>query len=428
MGNLLQDVRFGVRMLLRNPLGSGLALLILTVGIGATTAIFSVINGVLLQPLPYPEPERLMALVDSAPRHGFPRFSSSPPNFRDWREENRSFVSMAAYDMERFNLTGGAQPVSVRGAAVSGDFFAVLGTQPLFGRFLGVADDRPGGETVAVVSYELWHRQFGGDPALVGRRIQVDGRSRTVVGIAPPGFDAPRKAVLWLPLALDYAKEGRGGHYLSVVGRLKPRVTLEQAQADMSAIAAQLERLHPDSNTAWGVLVQPLNESAVEDIRPALVLLQRAVWAVLLIACANVANLLLARMGARGREIAVRSALGAGRRRLVRQVMAESIVLFAAGGVLGLLFAWLGVRALLAVNPDAVPRAETIGIDGRVLLYTLAVCLVTGALAGLVPALAAVGGRLQAALKEGAGRWPAAAAGWCATGWWSARWRWRWRC
>ncbi len=401
MENSWQDLRFGVRMLLRNPLGSGLALLILAFGIGANTAIFSVISGVLLQPLPFPQPERLMALVDTAPRHGFPRFAASPLNFRDWRDENRSFASMAAYDTERLSLTGGAQPVSVRAAVVSGDFFAALGVAPLFGRFLGAADDRPGGETVAVVSYDLWRRQFGGDPRLVGRRIQINGRSRTVVGIAPLGFDPPRKVVLWLPLALDYAKESRGGHYLSVLGRLKPGVTQEQAQADLSAVAARLERRYPDSNTAWGVLVQPLNERAVEDVRPALVLLQRAVWVVLLIACANVANLLLARMGARGREIAVRSALGAGRRRLIRQVMAESIVLFAAGGALGLLLAGFGVRALLAVNPDAVPRSETIGIDGRVLLYTLAVSLGTGALAGLVPALAAVGSRLQPALKEG---------------------------
>ena len=401
METWLQDLRFGVRTLRRTPLATGVALLILALGIGANTAIFSVISGVLLEPLPYPRPERLILAIDSAPRHGFPSFASSPPNFRDWREQNRSFQTLDAYDSECYNLAGGARPVAVQGAAVSGDFFRTLGVVPLHGRFFRPEDDRPGAEPVAVVSYDLWRSTFGADPGLVGRRIQLDGRARTVIGIAPRGLAFPRRAAVWLPLALDYAKEGRGGHYLVVLGRLKPGVTLPQAQADMSAIAARLERLYPVTNTAWGVRLEPLLDRMIADVKPALVLLERAVWVVLLIACANVANLLLARTSSRGRELAVRAALGAGRRRLIRQVVSESVVLFTGGGALGLAFAWAGTRALLAVNPDAIPRAEAVGLDGRVLLYTLAVSLVSGVLVGLVPALSAAGGRLYASLREG---------------------------
>jgi putative ABC transport system permease protein len=400
MEALWQDLRFGVRSLLRNPLPTGLALLILTLGIGANTAIFSVISGVLLEPLPYPQPERLILAIDSAPRHGFPRFASAPLNFRDWREQNRSFATLDAYDTYHFNLTGAERPVAVHGGLVTGDFFRTLGVAPIRGRFFRAEDDRPGAEPVAVISYDLWHSAFGGDPGLVGRRIRIDSRDRTVVGIAPRGLAFPGGAALWVPLALDYAKESRGGHYLVVLGRLRPGVSLPQAQADMSAIAARLERLYPATNTAWGITLEPLRDRMVADIKPALILLERAVWVVLLIACANVANLLLARMSSRGRELAVRAALGAGRRRLVRQVVAESVVLFAAGGALGLAFAWFATRALLAVAPDAIPRAEAVGLDGRVLLYTLAVSLVAGVVVGLAPALSAVGGRVHASLKE----------------------------
>jgi putative ABC transport system permease protein len=402
MEGLRQDLRLGVRMLVRNPLTTGLALLILALGIGANTAIFSVISGVLLEPLPYPRPERLTMVIDSAPKHGFPRFSSSAPNFHDWREQNRSFSGMDAWSGGRYNLTGGgARPVSAAGAEVTGDFFRTLDVAPLHGRLLRADDDRKGAEPVVVLSYDLWRQRFGGDPGVVGRRIQVDGRDRTVVGVTRQGFRFPVRATLWLPALLDYSENQRGAHDLGVLGRLKPGVSLAQAQADVSAVASHLEQLHPATNTAWGVVLVPLQEQLVTDIKPALILLERAVWVVLLIACANVANLLLARMSARNREIAVRAALGAGRRRLVRQVVAECVVLFAAGGVLGLAVAWAGTRALLALAPDTIPRAEGVGIDGRVLLYTLAVALACGALVGLVTALSALGSRLYATLKEG---------------------------
>jgi predicted permease len=401
MEELWQDLRLGARTLRRSPLATSLALLVLALGIGANTAIFSVISGVLLEPLPFPHPERLILVVDSAPRLGFPRFSSSPPNFRDWRQQTRTFATLDAFNTDHFNLAGGARPVAVAGAAVTGDFFRTLGIAPLHGRLFLPEDDRPGAEPVAVVSYDLWKTRFGGDPRAVGRRIVVDGRLRTVVGIAPRGCRFPRQTAVWLPLALDYAKENRGAHYLTVLGRLRPEVGVRQAQADMSAIAGRLERLYPDANAAWGVRLEPLHERLVADIKPALVLLERAVWVVLLIACANVANLLLARMSARGREIAVRAALGAGRGRLMRQVVAETVVLFLCGGALGLLLAWSGTRALLALDPGAIPRAETVGLDGRVLLYALAVSLAAGVLVGLAPAFAASGLSLQGALKEG---------------------------
>ena len=402
MEGLLQDLRVGVRMLLRNPLTTGLALLILALGIGANTAIFSVISGVLLEPLPYPHPERLIALIDSAPKHGFPRFSSSAPNFRDWREQNRSFATLDAWSGGRYNLTGGgARPLSAPGAEVTGDFFRTLDVAPLHGRLLRADDDRKGAEPVVVLSYDLWRQRFGGDPGVVGRRIQVDGRDRTVVGVTRQGFRFPARATLWMPALLDYSEDTRGGHDLQVLGRLKPGVALPQAQADLSAVASHLEQLHPATNTAWGVNLVPLQEQLVGDIKPALVLLGRAVWVVLLIACANVANLLLARMSARNREIAVRAALGAGRRRLVLQVVAECVVLFVAGAVLGLAVAWAGTRALLALAPNTIPRADAVGIDLQVLLYTLAVALACGVLVGLVTALSALGSRLYAALKEG---------------------------
>jgi putative ABC transport system permease protein len=402
MDSLWKDLRFGVRTLLRSPAVTALALLTLALGIGANTAIFSVVSGVLLEPLAFPRPDELVVVIDSAPKLGFPQFGASPPNFKDWREQNQVFSSLDAMARGRFTLTAkGAQPQAVAGAEVTGDFFRTLGVRPHLGRLLAPADDRPGGERVAVLSHELWHRRFGGDPGIVNRRITIDGRAHTVVGVAPPALKFPRQSELWVPLALDFSKSSRGAHYLSVVGRLKPGVSLERAQADLSAIARRLELQYPAQNTDWGVVLTRLRDVMVRDIRPALTMLQRAVWVVLLIACANVANLLLARMGSREREIAVRTALGAGRLRLARQIIAESVILFAAGGALGLLVALWGTRTLIALNPDAIPRAEGIGIDARVLVYTLLISVATGVVFGLVPALSAIGGRLSGALKEG---------------------------
>ena len=403
METLWRDLQFGVRTLLRNPLPTGLALVILALGIGANSAIFSVVRGVLLSPLPYPRPEQLVQVTDSAPSLGMSRFASSPPNYFDWRAANRSFSSLDAYDIDtrHLSLAEGERTVAVAGALVSGGFFRTLGVAPRLGRFFGPEDDRPGAEPVAVISDELWRSAFGGDPGLIGRRVEIEGRARTVVGIARPGLAYPHRAAVWLPLALDYARANRGAHDLTVVGRLRPGVSVARAQQDVAAIAARLGRLYPDTNAAWGALVEPLRDRLVADVKPALVLLERAVWVVLLIACVNVANLLLARLSVRGRELATRAALGAGRGRIVRQVVAESMLLFAAGGALGLGLAWAGTRALLAISPGVLPRAETVGLDGPVLLYTLGVSLAAGLLVGLVPALSAAGRRLHGTLKDG---------------------------
>ncbi|HXO30487.1 MAG TPA: ABC transporter permease [Thermoanaerobaculia bacterium] len=398
-----RDLRFGARSLLRSPTVTLLGLLTLALGIGANTAIFSVVDGVLIEPLPLLRPDQIVVLIDSAPKLGLPEFASSPPNFKDWREQNHVFASLDAMRLRRLTLTGnGGEPQALAGAAVTGDFFRTVGIQPLAGRLLGPQDDRPGGEgLVVVLGSDLWRQRFGGDPGIVNRQVTLDGHPHTVVGIAASTFDFPRQIQLWVPLALDYAKERRQSRYLHVVGRLKPGVSLERAQADMSAIAGRLARQYPDQNAAWGVVLTRLRDLMVQDIRPALIVLQLAVIVVLLIACVNVANLQLARMGAREREIAVRAVLGAGRLRLARQIVAESVVLFAAGGALGLLVGLWGTRSLVALDPDAIPRAEGIGVDGRVLGGTLLVAVVSGMVFGVVPAASAVGGHLHGALREG---------------------------
>jgi putative ABC transport system permease protein len=396
-----KDIRFGLRTLARNPGTTLAALLALALGIGANTAIFSVVSGVMLEPLPYPEPDELMFVLEKNPELGFPRFSVSPHNFEDWRRESRSFTGLVAIDNTRMNLTGGDQPESVQGVRVSADFFRVLGKEPVRGRGFRREEERLGSHRVAVISHGLWQRRFGSEPSAVGATLRLDGEPYTIVGIAPPGFDFPQERDLWVPLAFDMAQENRGGHYLLVLGRLADRVSEEQAQAEMDGIAARIARAYPDVQTGWGVEIVPLRELIVEDVRPALLILLVFVSFVLLIACANVANLLLARVASRERELAVRTALGAGRARLVRQMLTETMVLFLAGGALGLLLAFWGIRALLALDPDGIPRAQEIGLDGRVLAFTLLVSLLTGLLFGLVPALSAAGRQLAESLKEG---------------------------
>jgi len=399
--NVWKDIRFGLRTLVRNPATTLLAMLTLALGIGANSAIFSVVNRVLLDPLPYPQPDELVMLVESAPALGFPRFSVSPPNFDDFRRQNRSFEHLCAYGRERFNLTGREQPEVILGASVSPDFFQMLHVDPSPGRGFRQEEGRPGQARVAVLSHGLWQRLFGADPKIAGRPVTLNGESYTVVGVAPRGFELPRRTEIWVPLALDLANENRGGHYLGAIGRLKRGVSLEKAETEMIGIAARLEKQYPDSNSKWTVDLIPMKEIVVEDIRPVLMILLVAVAFVLLIACANVANLLLARVASRERELAVRAALGASRARLVRQMLVETALLFVAGGLLGLLLAHWGVKALVALDPEGIPRAREIGVDGRVLAFTFLVSLATGVLFGLVPALSATGRRLYEALKEG---------------------------
>src|SRR3954471_15041556 len=401
MAGWWQDLRFGARSLLRNPTLAVVGVLTLALGIGANTAIFSVVNGVLLKPLPFPQPEQFVLLLDNAPKLGLLEFASSASNFKDWREQNHVFSGLDAVRVKRFTLTGHGEPEALTGATVTGDFFRTVGVRPAAGRLLAPHDDRPGAERVVVLSSDLWHRRFGGDPGIVNRQITFDGLPHTVIGIAPRTFDFPRPLQLWVPLAFDYTKGDRGTHYLYVFGRLKRGVSLERAQSEMSVITSRLERQYPEQNASWGVVLRRLQSFQVQDVRPALLTLELAVWVVLLIAGTNVANLLLARMGSRQREIAVRAALGAGRLRLARQIVAETVILFGAGGALGLLLAFGGTSSLIALNADAIPRAGAIDIDGRVLGYTLIVSLVMGAVFGLVPASSAIGGPLYHALREG---------------------------
>ena len=401
LDTLWQDIRFGFRTLLRSPATSVVALLTLALGIGANTAIFSVVNGVLLQPLPYPDPGDLVVVLESNPGLGFPRFSVSPPNFDDWRRQNQVFESMAAVSVGRFNLTGGERPEAVYGAQVTPELFRTLGVAPALGRGFLPEEGRAGGPKVVVLSHALWQRRFGSDPGIVNRQILIDGESFTVIGVMPSSFRFPSRGEVWMPLPWDFPPESRGGHFLNVVGRLKDGITLERARTEMKAIAARLELQYPDSNKGWTTDLRLLQDATVEGVRPALLLLLAAVAFVLLIACANVANLLLARLASREREIAVRTALGAGRVRLVRQMVTESIVLFLVGGALGLLLATWATRALVAFYGDSLPRQQEVGIDSRVLLFTLVLALVTGILFGLAPALSATSGGLFGALKEG---------------------------
>ncbi len=403
METVLKDLRIAIRGLVRTPALTAAALVALALGIGANTAIFSVVDGVLLRPLPYPRAGRLTLLIDSNPTAGFPRFAASPPNFADWRAQTHSFTDLAAFTGTNLSLTApGVEPERIQGARVSAGFFAVMGVPPALGRAFRAQEDRPGAGDVVVLSRRLWQRRFGADPGVVGRRVTLDGTPHTVVGVAPEGFYFPsRDTEAWVPLALENDPKQRGAHYLGVIGRLADGVTLEQAQAEMSAIARRLEQQYPDNDTGWGVNLLLLRDRVVEDVRPALLVLMVTVGVVLLIACANVANLLLARMAAREREIAIRGALGAARWRLVRQFLAESLVLALAGGLVGLGLGVAGTRALVAMSADAIPRASEIGLDWTVLGFTLALALATGLVFGLLPALHASKGDLQGALREG---------------------------
>jgi predicted permease len=401
MENLIKDVRFGVRTLLKSPATTILALVTLALGIGAVTAIFSVIRGVLLKPLPYAEPARLMLLWETNKPLGFDRFSVAGLNFRDWRDQGKSFAHMAAMHGQRHNLLGGDRPETLQGADVSAGFFETLGVHLVRGRSFTAEEDKPGAKNVAVIGYGLWQRRFGGDPNVVGKTLVLDSQPYEIIGVAPSGLEIPNKTEVWTPLGVDFEQAGRGAHFLNVLGRLKPEASLTQAQAEMEGIATRLDRQYEETNKDWRIAVLPLQDEVVKDIRPILLILFAAVAAVLAIACVNVANLLLSRVAARERELAIRGALGAGQGRIVRQLLVESSVLFVAGGLLGTLLAFWGTKALVALSPDAIPRSREIGIDGTVLAFTFGLSLLTGLVVGAVPAWGGLGGRLYEALKEG---------------------------
>ncbi|MGA9887210.1 MAG: ABC transporter permease, partial [Candidatus Acidiferrales bacterium] len=407
MATLMQDLKYAVRMLARNRGFTIVAVLTLALGIGANTALFSVANAVLLEPLPFPAPQQLVALYES--RVQFVRASISYPNFLDWQRENHTFSSLAAFRQDDFNLTGAGEAEHIRGEMVSADFFRVLGVNPAAGRFFTANDDHIGAAPVAVISAGLWNRKFAVATDVIGKSIFLDGTDYTIIGVLPATFQLQLQNLsenndVYVPVGqwTDPVFHDRSaGLGMKAIGRLKPGVTIEQARADMDSIANQLAEAYPKEDKDSGITVLSLKESMIGEIKPFLFVLLAAVGFVLLIACVNVANLVLARSTGRAREFAIRSALGASARRVLRQLLTESTVLALAGGALGLLLASWTLQGVLSLVSNTLPRAQGVRLDGRVLFFTLAISLLSGILFGLAPALKASQPDLQNTLKEG---------------------------
>lgn len=401
INGLLQDIRYAFRGMRKSPGFAAIAIATLALGIGANTAIFSVVHGVLLKPLPFDEPDRLVRVFD---QHEGMRWTVSPPNFVDYREGAASFESMAALHTTSYALTGAGGAEQVPAARATPGLFDVLRAAPAHGRTFTPDDGLVGRDRVAVISHGLWQRRFGGDPGVVGRTIRLDGDGFTVVGITSPGFAFPRGVEVWTALAFDEEDltTQRGAHYLDVLARLAPGATLDRAVDELERIGGRLAAEYPSTNRDMSATAAPLHETIVGDVRPALLILLGAVGLVLLIACVNVANLLLARMVGRSRELAVRTALGAGRGRLVRQLLTESLVLAAIGAAAGLLVALWGTELLKAIQPGDIPRVDAVAVDGTVLVFAAGVMVVTALLFGLMPAFYAASGLdLVSGLKEG---------------------------
>jgi putative ABC transport system permease protein len=408
METILQDIRYGVRMLIAKPTVAILAVIALALGIGASTAIFSVVNTVLLRALPYPNGERLVMVWEQNRPRGRDRNVVSAANYLDWREQNKVFTDIASWYGNTYNLTGLGNPVEVSGMAVSPNLFDVLGSHPMLGRTFTQGDGVRGQDNVAVINYGFWQKHFGGDQNVVGKTFALDGNSMSVIGVMPEGFDfwvkensnIKSKPEFWLPISFTQNSRVRRGRSLSAIGVLKPGVTIEEARAEMNALGVRLEQQYPDFNKGWGITLVPLHTQFSGDLKPALMILLISVGFLLLIACANVANLLMARSVARQKEFAIREALGAGRLRLLRQLLTESVLLALAGCAVGLLIARWGVDALLAVGPRDLLSFNAVTMDKRVLGFALGLAVLTSLIFGLLPALEASRPHTNDSLKE----------------------------
>lgn len=412
MGNFLQDLRYAVRMLAKKPGFTIVAVFTLALGIGANTAIFSIVNAVILSPMPYREADRLVEFWETNPLKSWTQAPLAPANLFDWEKQSQSFEEIAAYmgsakkgpGISGLQLTGDGEPERVKGLYVTGNLFSVLGRDALIGRTLRDEETLEGKHTVVVLSHALWKRRFGGDPAIVGQSISINGRNREIVGVMPSDFYFPSKEVeMWVPMGWnrDQMEKLRRPHFLRAVGRLKPGITTEQAAGEMTAIAGRLEQQYPDTNTQMGVGLGPLKEWVISDTRLPLMVFLVAVAFVLLIACANVANLLLARAATRAREVAIRTALGARRSRIIKQLLTESLLLAIVGGGLGVLLALWSKDLLVGLSPRDIPRLDEARLDARVLAFSVGLSLLTTLIFGLVPALQASKPDLTASLKEG---------------------------
>lgn len=415
MRNLLTDLRHGVRSLRKNLGFTLVAVLVLALGIGANTAIFSVVNAAMLRPLPFPESDRLMRIWHTPPQKSFPGipdFAVSAANYEDWEKQNHVFERMAIYSYKTFNLGGSGNPEVLRGTAVSPQFFSTLGVQPLLGRVFTADENQVGRGDVVVLSYGLWKGHFGGNPGIVGQNVRLNDKNYLVAGVMPESMKLPGYAQLWVPMAwTEQERSVRGEHHYLVIARLKPGITQQEAQADLSTISGRLEQQYPEDDKGWGAKVLPLQQDMVHDLRTALLVLLAAVAAVLLIACSNVANLVMAKTFERRKEIAIRSALGASRSRLLSRILAETSIMALLGGALGLMLAFAGNRFIVAYLGDQLPKSIQVGIDLRVLAFTLVISFATGILAGLYPALRLSRGDVNDALKQGLGRTDSASGG-----------------
>jgi len=414
MSTLVQDIRYGWRTLRKSPGFTAVAVLVLALGIGANTAIFSVVNAVLLRPLPFNQPDRLVELYHVPPQAAFPGihlFAVSPANFFDWRAQAHSFEGMAAYGFGHYTLTGKGQPIPVPLCSSTYGLFSILHVQPMLGRDFLESENQPGHEHEVIVGYTFWRDRLGANPAMVGSSIQLNGEPYTVIGVMPPGFEFPissdphDRVQMWKMQGWTPQERAiRDNHNYGVIARLKPGVTLEQARAEMNTISERLAEQYPKDDKGWGATAIPLGQDIVGDVRTPLLILFGAVAFVLLIACANIANLVLAKTLSRRKEVAIRAALGASRTRLLQQVLAETVLLALAGGALGLVVAQYGIEFILTFMGEQLPRSSSVGLDPGVLTFTLGISLATGLAAGLLPALRLTREDVSEALKQGAGR------------------------